>query len=289
MRQAKQQSENHVNFSSHVTLPHSGWHFEWPTPKPFLSLSVCCLLLLLLLLVVVVVVGQAVQGLTNHQALDMASPPPSDQKSMDRALCEAAKQGDHHQVQVLLESNANVNATIGFLRKSPLRSACLNGHQQAVSLLLAHAANVNQKDAYLHDPLHLACSGGHTEIVDILLEHAANVNQLDKHTTSALHVACRYGNQHMVKALLDHAANVTNDALLHLACQYGHQAIAEIALDRRANVNQLHHDSNTALHTACYGSHQQLAMMLVDFGADINIVNVCALSLTVSLFACRRD
>ena len=67
-------------------------------------------------------------------------------------------------IQLLLELNANVNATPAWWRgRTALQAASENGHLEAVRLLLEWGADVNAVPAENHGitPLEGAIDGGH--------------------------------------------------------------------------------------------------------------------------------
>ncbi|KAK9147777.1 hypothetical protein Scep_006534 [Stephania cephalantha] len=80
----------------------------------------------------------------------------------------------------------------------------------------------------LNSPLHFAAARAHNEIVTLLLEHGADVNSRNYCGQTALMHACRYGNWEVVQTLLLFRSNVTRaDYLsgrtaLHFAAVNGH-------------------------------------------------------------------
>jgi len=82
------------------------------------------------------------------------------------ALTAAASGGQKMLVKNLLELGAQVNMKDRKEYRTALHYACLNGHDDAVDLLLARKADVNSTDREMATPLHLALAGGHSAIAD---------------------------------------------------------------------------------------------------------------------------
>ena len=108
----------------------------------------------------------------------------------DKALLDAARDGNIEAVKQHLAAGANVNAK-NFRRNvsedTPLHEAARKGHKEIAELLLAKGADVNAKNAYGETVL-LGVSGevvpsyfsgsddGRNEIVELLIANGANVN-----------------------------------------------------------------------------------------------------------------
>jgi ankyrin repeat domain-containing protein 17 len=57
------------------------------------------------------------------------------------------------------------------LGNTPLMYACANGHVDAVNILLAHGANVEDHNENGHTPLMEAASAGHVQIAKVIIDH----------------------------------------------------------------------------------------------------------------------
>ncbi|KAI0228044.1 Ankyrin repeat and sterile alpha motif domain-containing protein 1B [Lamellibrachia satsuma] len=89
---------------------------------------------------------------------------------------------------------------------TPLHLAALNGHAEAVRLLLQHEGSANMEDSRGCFPLHLAAWNGHANICRILLTHGpsiAKVNEQNAISETALHCAAQYGHDQVVSVLLE--------------------------------------------------------------------------------------
>jgi ankyrin repeat protein len=60
-------------------------------------------------------------------------------------------------------------------KMTPLAVAALDGHKDAVELLIQSGADVNHQSKKRMSPLHFAVIGGNTNVLRVLLMHGANV------------------------------------------------------------------------------------------------------------------
>lgn len=60
-----------------------------------------------------------------------------------------------------------------------LHTACLNGHVDAIRLLISAGASVDTLDEDDMRPMHRACQSGSLEAVKALLESGADINDVD--------------------------------------------------------------------------------------------------------------
>ncbi len=97
----------------------------------------------------------------------------SDSKA-DRALLDAADQGDAIRVRQLLDAGANVAGA--SVLASAARSRFSNA--QTVGILLEYGANVLPSEGQ-RDPLLLACHQSDDERIQLIIEHGADVNAED--------------------------------------------------------------------------------------------------------------
>jgi len=96
--------------------------------------------------------------------------------------------------------------------------AAWNGHNEVVSLLVAHNASLDMQEFYKDNPretevlgetaMMLAASYGHIDVVSTLLAHNASVNIQNKSGVSALVLATRNGHNEVVSTLLAHNADI---------------------------------------------------------------------------------
>ena len=162
----------------------------------------------------------------------------------------AARKGHQDVVKVLLDNNAEVNATRHTDGVTALHVATVNGHAEVVKLLLDHNADVN---ASRHTDgvtaLHIAAQEGHAEVVKLLLDHNADVNA-SRHTDgdTALYVAAENGHAEVVKMLL--VSNADVNASRYTEAFRDLPTAVEL---RRAGVVNLMPDTVASSHTEAFG------------------------------------
>jgi ankyrin repeat protein len=123
-----------------------------------------------------------------------------------------------------LDLGACVNASgplYNDIEQRPLVSACKNGHEEVVNILLARCADTSQP------VLEIAARQGHLTIVQMLLDHGAEIGD-------AISGAVAKGYMDIVKELLDHGANVTSGSrsMLVQAIEQEHEAMFRLLVDR---------------------------------------------------------
>ena len=96
----------------------------------------------------------------------------------DRALLDAAENGNIEAVKQHIAAGTKVDAIMGFDGRTPLLGAVRKGHKEIAELLIAKGADVNAKTEGGETPLHYAALFGQKEIVELLIAKGADVNAL---------------------------------------------------------------------------------------------------------------
>ena len=125
----------------------------------------------------------------------------------DRALYEAAQNGDITEIGTLLNAGANVNAAITG-DGSPLLGAARAGKLDAVRFLLDRGADPNLAIPGDGSALIAASRSGHVDVVKLLLDRGADVDQVVPDDENALIQACGAGRLEVAKLLISRGANV---------------------------------------------------------------------------------
>ncbi|KAI8516223.1 hypothetical protein Bbelb_048040 [Branchiostoma belcheri] len=128
-------------------------------------------------------------------------------KEDEEALRFAAEEGDTGRVKQLLAGGVNPNAAGGYWQDAPLHQAAWNGHHETISVLLTAGADVNARDYRQYSPLHRAAVNGHHETVSVLLTAGADVNARDEQENTPLHDAATRGHTKCAEILLQHGAD----------------------------------------------------------------------------------
>lgn len=127
--------------------------------------------------------------------------------AIERALLEAAEEGDTSGIDELLSAGANVNCAIDG-DGSPLIAAARDGHLAAVRLLLDHGADPNLSVPGDGNALIMAAAGGFGEVVTLLLDRGASIDQIVSGDENALIQASANGHLEVVKLLVERGADV---------------------------------------------------------------------------------
>ena len=143
--------------------------------------------------------------------------------AFDRALLEAAEEGDIGDMNELISAGANVNCTFDG-DGSPLIVAAREGRLDAVKLLLDRGADPNIAVHGDGNALIMAAGEGHADVVSLLLDRHASIDQIVPGDENALIRASGRGHLDVVKLLVARGADVNArapvDAEAHLKLDY---------------------------------------------------------------------
>ena len=100
------------------------------------------------------------------------------ESASERALLEAARDGNLEAVKQHLAAGTDVNAKSEKHGYTPLHFAAMRGRKEIGKLLIGEGADVNAKlkGGGGWTPLHFAAAFGHKEIVELLIANGADVN-----------------------------------------------------------------------------------------------------------------
>jgi beta-lactamase regulating signal transducer with metallopeptidase domain len=168
---------------------------------------------------------------------------------IDRALVEAADEGDEEDVRALLDSGASVNARVDG-DGSPLIVAARNGNMTLVRLFLDRGADPNMGVDGDGNPIIMAAREGHIRIVEVLLDRGANIDEVVDGDENALIQASGAGHLEVVKLLVGRGANVNA------------RVFADAAFERPNG------ELRTPLSMARRGRHQAVVDFLLANGAS---------------------
>ncbi|GAW23347.1 hypothetical protein ANO14919_129030 [Xylariales sp. No.14919] len=217
---------------------------------------------------------------------------------LNHMLYKAAERGNLEVVEMLLATNAEVNAIVippiadteshRVCKREPykwregetaLQVAARNGHLRVVERLLASQADVNIRNPAGLTALQAAVDVYHPEIVERLLTAGANVNEAPINGPNALELAAGRGYLKVVEKLLSAKADVNASAFpargptaLQAAAGIGHLEIVENLLSAKANVNApaSPNGGKTALQAAAWSGSLMVVERLIAAKADIN-------------------
>lgn len=190
------------------------------------------------------------------------------------ALHEAAMKGYEDTARLLLAHGANVlDRNIG--KSTPLYLAVAHGQIAVARLLLQqgrHQLDITGRGDWT--VLHKATDTGNEEMVTLLLQNGAMINVKDKNWMTPLHLAARKGYLEVVRLLLVSNAEVhsTSDegfTPLDHAVISGHLEVSRMLLDNGALVEHRGLDRWTALHRAARGGHEDVMALLLQRRANV--------------------
>ncbi|KAJ8603096.1 hypothetical protein CTAYLR_006682 [Chrysophaeum taylorii] len=115
-------------------------------------------------------------------------------------LWAAAKGGGYEEVESLLAIGASVE-WVSAEGDTALVAACRQGHEEIVSLLLAHGSDVSKGD-----PLHVCCRRGDEALCKLLIDAGADVDATDARGETAFEAAAAAGYGEIVCHLRSLAA-----------------------------------------------------------------------------------
>ena len=179
------------------------------------------------------------QAATVEFLLERGANPNAKNKEGSTALSRAAAAGHADVMRLLLDAGADPG--IPHFDWPPVRHAALNGHTEAVLLLLRRGVSPDARvDAGGNTALMTAAWRGHAETVNALLERGADINARSDDGRTALMYGS--GKPNIVKTLLDRGAHVAPRA----------------------------RDGRTALSSAIAAGSVEAVQLLIDANADVN-------------------
>ena len=145
-----------------------------------------------------------------------------------RALLQAVRGGNIHDVNVLLLSGSDVNAVVDGW--TSLMVATIKGYDEIARALLNRRADANVKNNDGLTALRFAVTMGNLDMMHLLLSKGADVNTLDNQWWTPIMQAVDENNLECVKILLARGAdlNIRNkegDTALSLAERKSHEVI----------------------------------------------------------------
>ncbi|SVA79717.1 uncharacterized protein METZ01_LOCUS132571 [marine metagenome] len=129
--------------------------------------------------------------------------------SADAPIADASMRNDAAQVRLLVANGAEVNAAHGD-GMTGLHWAAENGNSEIANILLESEADVEAVTRLgAYRPLHLAARRGHTSVIQLLLDASADP-EVESTTGSVrpLHFAAASGNAAAVQAMITHGVEL---------------------------------------------------------------------------------
>lgn len=129
--------------------------------------------------------------------LMMLSGKSADNVEKDRALLEAAKQGNVLSARLQVNEGADIHMTTSY-GETPLWWAARNGHAAVVEFLHERGGNIESKDKFGLTPLAWAVENRHELVIRLLVGWGANIRASDKSGQTPLSRANRKGTRSLL-------------------------------------------------------------------------------------------
>jgi len=187
-------------------------------------------------------------------------------ESLNLALTTASALGDVRMIQSLVMRGANANSKMKpFV--SPMDAAALNGHYEALIILLEHAP--------LTDSCWLsACAGGSTNIVKMLFDRELEVEDLPYSMSKMIMKSIKHGHIELLQSLLLEATkkgintpSLQQNSFLY-SCGFPYVKIVSAFLDMGTDMYAWYNRGNDAMEIASRAGEIQVVELLIARGFD---------------------
>lgn len=115
---------------------------------------------------------------------------------------QAIKNHDCEEIRICLSKGATVDMPLPEGEELPLHLATKKGDCEIVRMLIDEEANVNATDENGSTALHIAASYDHKAVIQLLLDCKAEVNAMDHAHWKPLHCAARHSQVDSIELLI---------------------------------------------------------------------------------------
>ena len=193
----------------------------------------------------------------------------------------SAQKGDCEQLQQYIDQGGDIHVKDAF-GWSALQFSAMNGHFDAVDLLLRSGAEFSEIKHLKLTELMVAAAIGDTDLVEHLCEKTNDINLTDWQGNTALIYASLKGHLNCVQVLIQHGADldVQNEyhpsfchqqTALMLASSKGYLDVTQCLISNGASVNLRNAFGETAAIIASEKGHVECVRELLASGADGNM------------------
>jgi quinoprotein dehydrogenase-associated probable ABC transporter substrate-binding protein len=194
--------------------------------------------------------------------------------NVNQELNDAVMADDLTRVRYLVEQKHASLAAMDLQGETPLQQALIQRSPNIVAFLIAHGADVNQRDHDGWTPLMEAAYADDAADVKVLVAHGADPNAVSRQSLTPLGIAVQYGKNNAAVALIAAGANPgtavggAGYTPLMLASVNDAPALAQALLAKGADVNAVNSGGVTALMLAAADGHVDMVTLLLRAGAN---------------------
>ncbi|UCG39380.1 MAG: ankyrin repeat domain-containing protein [bacterium] len=116
-----------------------------------------------------------------------------------------ASSGDLQRLEYVLNAEPELVNVISKAGLTPLHTAVIGGHGEAVRLLVSRGADINARDSGMNTPLHWAALAGDADLVRLLLDEGARYELSNGKGQTALDICESGGHAEAAGIIRDHA------------------------------------------------------------------------------------
>lgn len=163
-----------------------------------------------------------------------------------------------------------------YLTLSMIDAVCRSKIER-VRTWIEQGAQVNFEDLspVAWPPLTSACGNGNEAIVKMLIQKGAEINYRSEDEITALSIASQNGHSEIVQMLIKKGAQITNrpgdQRAFLVAIRRHYSPIVQLLIDSKANVNLKDINNSTPLLIATLNGDFEIARLLINYDADISL------------------
>lgn len=153
----------------------------------------------------------------------------------------------------------------------------VEARMEAISVILDHGADIEQRDKNGWTALHAACHAGELPMIRLLLDRGANANATDNKGWSAYHyLTFEQAEPELFQVIRSAGADpdiqstAEGNTALMLAVDRSDTRRVQILLANGANPGIARHDGLTALHMVAVKQNAEIVRLLLEAGAPVN-------------------
>ena len=198
----------------------------------------------------------------------------------ETALQEAAVWGKIKMLENLVQRpDLDLNSTLSSDGSTALHLSSLNGHYEAVKILVGKGSKLYQGNNDGNTPAHQATLGGNLKVLKYLQDNGADLHEINKYGLTSLHIAAQGSNievlQYLLQVSQEDLLSRTEDGRIPLMCaaEEGSLDVARLIIENSSKSDFLakSQDGHTCLHFAAMSFKHGMLNLFIDKGIPIDI------------------